>query len=90
MMETGEIVTTINKNGYTALDPDSPPRSPPLEKSFARLYQPCATELLGSVFFVFVGTMSVYGAGTQAVPVTVAAAHGLTITFLVVGLGHIR
>ena len=90
MMETSEIVTTINKEGYIPLDSDSAPRCPPLEKSFARLYQPCATELLGTMLFVFVGTMSVYGAGHQAVPVTVAAAHGLTITFLIVGLGHIR
>ena len=93
MIEAGDTEAAgaaQSRGGYTALDSDLPPRFPPLENTFTKLYRPCATELLGTMFFVFVGTMSVYGAGHQAVPVTVAAAHGLTITLLIVGLGHIR
>ena len=61
-----------------------------VEHTYEKFYQPCIAELVGVMFFVFVGTMAVYGAGILGLQFVVASAHGLTIAILIAGLGHIR
>ena len=54
---------------------------------FEQTIRPCLGEFFGVTLFVFVGTMSVSGAGGI---LGIAIAHGLMIALLVAALGNVR
>lgn len=66
-----------------------PPASTPPNK-YERLYQPCLAELVGTMFFVFVGCVSVIENVPAAGRLQPALVHGLAVAVLVAVMDNIR
>lgn len=82
-MEMCEAGAALVASGAKA----SPPARP---GQFERVFQPCVAELLGTMFFVFIGCVSVVeneGATGRLQP---ALVHGLTVAAMVACMAEIR
>lgn len=65
-----------------------PPARPP--NKFERLFQPCLAELLGTMFFVFIGCVSVIENEEATGRLQPALVHGLAVAALVACMAEIR
>lgn len=57
---------------------------------FERLYQPCLAELVGTMFFVFIGCVSVIENVPAAGRMQPALVHGLAVAVMVAVMDNIR
>lgn len=71
------------------LDKTKKPISRPLNK-FERVFQPCLAEILGTMFFVFIGCVSVIENAPAAGRLQPALVHGLAVAVLVAVMDRIR
>ena len=83
MSEQEPLLNSRQGNGYE----DKSEMRIVSESFFEQTIRPCLGEFIGVALFVFVGTMSVSGAGGI---LGVAVAHGLMIALLVAALGNVR
>lgn len=67
-------------------------RPPPARRRarFERLIQPCLAELVGTMFFVFIGCVSVIENVENAGRLQPALVHGLAVAVLVACMAEIR
>lgn len=65
------------------------PTSKPRNK-YERLYQPCLAEIIGTMFFVFIGCVSVVENVPAAGRLQPALVHGLAVAVLVAAMDNIR
>lgn len=74
----------------TLMEKGKKPPAYALRNKYERLYQPCLAEMLGTMFFVFIGCLSVI----ENVPATgrlqPALVHGLAVAALVAAVDKIR
>ncbi|XP_043958095.1 aquaporin-8-like [Gambusia affinis] len=70
------------------LDKTKKPISRPLNK-FERVFQPCLAEILGTMFFVFIGCVSVIENAPAAGRLQPALVHGLAVAVLVAVMDRI-
>lgn len=82
-MEVEDTETTLVERGK------KPPRSKPPNK-FEKLFQPCLAEILGTMFFVFIGCVSVIENVPAAGRLQPALVHGLAVAVLVGIMDKIR
>lgn len=64
------------------------PQTPP--NKFERLYQPCLAEVVGTMFFVFIGCVSVIENVPAAGRLQPALVHGLAVAVMVAVMDNIR
>ncbi|GFR99371.1 aquaporin-8-like [Elysia marginata] len=83
MSENEPLLNSRNQVGY---EDKSDMRIEPAGGFFEQTVRPCLGEFFGVTLFVFIGTMSVNGAGGL---LGVAIAHGLMIALLVAALGSV-
>ncbi|KAM3598991.1 uncharacterized protein V6R79_025235 [Siganus canaliculatus] len=82
-MEMTEVGTSL-----MASEAQTPPSGPSLKK-YERLYQPCLAELLGTMFFVFIGCVSVIENEEATGRLQPALAHGLAVAVMVASMAEI-
>lgn len=64
--------------------------SPKPQSKYERIIQPCVAELVGTMFFVFIGCVSVIENVEAAGRLQPALAHGLAVAVLVACMAEIR
>lgn len=77
--------------GHSTLMSDTkkpPPVRPP--NTFERIIQPCLAEVVGTMFFVFIGCVSVIENVESAGRVQPALVHGLAVAVMVACMDQIR
>lgn len=62
----------------------------PQPNKYERLYQPCLAEIVGTLFFVFIGCVSVIENVPEAGRLQPALVHGLAVAVLVAVMDKIR
>lgn len=82
-LEMGEIGTSL----MSPESKQSPVRPP---NKFERLFQPCVGELVGTMFFVFIGCVSVIENMESTGRLQPAVVHGLAVAVLVACMAEIR
>lgn len=82
-MELGDMGTSL-----MASDSKKAPVQPP--NKFERLVQPCLAELVGTMFFVFIGCVSVIENVEAAGRLQPALVHGLAVAVMVACMAEIR
>lgn len=65
-----------------------PPARPP--NKFERVFQPCLAELVGTMFFVFIGCVSVIENEESTGRLQPALVHGLAVAAMVACMAEIR
>lgn len=83
-LEMGDVGASL-----VTSEPKKPPPARPPNK-FERLIQPCLAELVGTMFFVFIGCVSVIENVESAGRLQPALAHGLAVAVLVACMAEIR
>lgn len=66
-----------------------PPVSKPVNK-YERVFQPCLAEIVGTMFFVFIGCVSVIENVSAAGRLQPALVHGLAVAVMVAAMDKIR
>ncbi|CAL9698827.1 unnamed protein product [Knipowitschia caucasica] len=64
-------------------------KKPPPKSKYERVFQPCLAELIGTMFFVFVGCVSVIENAPEAGRLQPALVHGLAVAVLVAVMDNI-
>lgn len=82
-MELGDVGASL-----MASDSKKAPVKPP--NKFERLVQPCLAELVGTMFFVFIGCVSVIENVEAAGRLQPALVHGLAVAVMVACMAEIR
>lgn len=81
-MEMAEVGTSLMSS-----EPKPPPPRPP--NKFERVFQPCLAELVGTMFFVFIGCVSVIEDVGSTGRLQPALVHGLAVAALVACMAEI-
>lgn len=81
-MEMEEADSTLMEKG----------KKPPVttQNKYEKLFQPCLAELVGTMFFVFIGCVSVIENVPAAGRLQPALVHGLAVAVLVAVMDNIR
>lgn len=66
------------------------PSGSKLQNKYEHLFQPCLAEIVGTMFFVFIGCVSVIENVPAAGRLQPALVHGLTVAVLVAVMDKIR
>lgn len=82
-MEMEDTDSTLMEKGK------KPPVSKPPNK-YETLFQPCLAEIIGTMFFVFIGCVSVIENVPAAGRLQPALVHGLAVAVLVAVMDNIR
>lgn len=82
-MEMTEVGTSLMTS-----EEQTPPSRPSLKK-YERLYQPCLAEVLGTMFFVFIGCVSVIENEEATGRLQPALVHGLAVAVMVASMAEI-
>lgn len=80
----------LREAGVSLVSPEVKATPPARPNQFERVFQPCLAELLGTMFFVFIGCVSVIeneGAVGRLQP---ALVHGLAVAAMVACMAEIR